>query len=90
MSRSYSSFTAFSQDMLMVDDAIVEAASSIASDLFDEMHLDRFGKDEELFDQFRYEFLEDAIQDAIQDALDSIDMASLRNKWSDELKEWQR
>ena len=89
MSRSYSVFNAFNQELLMVDDAIVEAASSIAAELFDEMHLDRLGEDEELFDQFRYGFLEDAIQDEIQRALYSIDVPMLHKKWADELKEWQ-
>lgn len=82
-------FEVFGQNFTIDEYAVVDAANDVADELFADAHIDRFENDE-LFDTFRYEFLEDAIEDAIQDALDSIDLPKLYKKRAVELKAWAK
>ena len=89
MSNYDPALTAFGINFFYDNDSIVEAANNVADELFADAGIDRF-ENEELFDDFRYEYLEDAIEDALQVALDSMDMPALYRKWGKELSEWAK
>ena len=87
MSKCYKTVKAFDMSLFITNDDIVDAASNLAHEMFDDLHLDE-EENEELFNDFRYDYLECEIEDAIQDALDSIDMHELFLRWTEQLKEW--
>ena len=75
------------------DDEFSEMVSSLAQEIFDAAGVE-IGYDEELevdteaiFDNFRYDELENAVLDAVQDAIDKVRL-DFTDKYRDEILKW--
>ena len=72
----------------MYSDVFDGYAHDVASELFKEKSIDiETEEGEELFNEFKYDYLIDNLFDQLQDALDSVSASKAWGKWNEKLDE---